>query len=454
MKLQLYKVNNRYTFVVGKFSSLRHFLLCADIKPSYKYAWEAYRDAHKLYHTQYSHIEALQKFAVDDLKVDDLSAETVEQSAEKMILDHYSKILEIMVNRTKSFRDEEDKELVYGEIKAIVSGILKVKENLENEDDKEKVNSVLSEFRSIVQEKFSKLLAKDKEKMEKEKSEDPPSIPQLSEEIVPTDEPSPEQLPITPMAKAQIDKIIQYGSTNIDDIRNEVLEEYAERVCKSIEKRHPDAICKIDYESGTFRVSVNDNSILRISVNDDLIVEDIEPEGELSKAFPLHSLEFYQKYWKPIVEKLGHCLSRDLGMIICPAKSSLPDIPNSFPVSVKVMGLDVEDKNEKPFELSFSGEKPTWMLKKAKFAKEAIRQIKPSRYTEEDFIMGQPQRVICIDPNQPTLNGQIGEVKQVLPLEDHIEVDVDFGGVIVRLTEDQFRKVDEITKSDEISPNT
>jgi len=453
MKLHLYKVNNRYAFSVGKFSSTHHFPILPDIKPTYQYAWEAYRDAKKLYRKQHIHLDMLQKTAVDDLAIDDLSF-TQESSAEQMILNHYSKIFAAMVERIKAFKDEEDKELAYEEIKGVVSSILKVKENLEKDSDKEKIDSILGDFRGMVKENFPKLLAKDKAEMEKSKESSPeeapevPSIPDATSGGIDNELGglSLNEPPIMPMAQDnKIDQIIRYASNNLSDIRSDVLDEYAERVCKSIEKSHPDAVCKIDYKDGTFKVSEGENEpILKISVNEDLLIDSIEPSGDLSSGFPLHSLEFYQKYWKPIIEKVGHYLSKDLGVIICTAKSSLPDIPNSFPKAVKVMGWNIKEKEERPFEVHFCGEKPTWILKKVDFVKEAVRKITPSKYTEEDFIRGQPRRVKCIDTNQPSIIGKIGEVKQVIPLMDHIEIDVDFGGVIVRLTENQFEFADEI----------
>ena len=459
MKLQLYSVDDRYSFAVGKFSSVHHYVLCPNINPTYQYAWEAYRDAHKMFRKQYFHIEALQKTAADDLAVTDLASEIHEVSAEEMIVDHFTKIFELTVERTKAFKDEKDKELAYGELKAAVTGLLQVQENLEVDSDKIKLDDVLKKFRELAQSKFSKLLSKDKAEMEKKENEpDVPPVPEGMPVEPPMTEPMGDPmgegaLPMTPVANVgQIDAIMRYGMCNINDIRTEVLDEYAERICKCIEKTHPDAICKIDYDDGTFKISqAKGGTLLKVTVNKDLHLQDIEPASELSNAFPLHSLEFYQKYWKPIVENVGHCLSRDLGMIICPAKSSLPDIPNSFPTTVKVMGWSVKDKDEKPFEMYFGGEDPTWRIKKFTKTEEtkddvvtAKRKVRPSKYTEEDFIQGQPRRVQCIDPNLKSILGKVGEVEQVIPLKDHIEVDVNFGRLTVRLTENQIELIDEV----------
>lgn len=465
MKLQLYSVNDRYAFAVGKFSSLSHFWLCPDIKPTYKYAWEAYRDAHRLFQHQRIHIDVMEKIAgdasiddlsssADDLAVSDM-ASTQEVSAEQMIIGHYSTIFAAIENKCKSFKDEKDKELAYKEVKGIVGGLLKVKESLEKGEDKSKIEKVLDDFRRLVHEKFPKLLAKDKEEMEREKKNPkappaPPVPPNAEGGEMPPDmgqqgqQGAAPELPMMPMA--QVDAILKYGSNMLGDIRTEMLDEYAERVCRCIEKHHPNAICKIDYDGGVFNISsATEGSLLRVAVNDDLQLQDIEPYAGLSSAFPIHSLEFYQKYWKPIVERVGHCLSRDLGIMICPSKSTLPDIPNEFPYSVKVSGWSVKDQAERPFEVCFSGENPTWMLRSVDFIKEAATaKPKPSRFTEEDFIRGQPRRVQCIDENLQSIYGKIGEVVQVIPLQDHIEVDVDFGRLVVRLTESQIKLIDEI----------
>lgn len=450
MKLQLYKVNNRYAFAIGKFSSLSHFYLCPDIKPSYQYAWQAYRDAKRLHKYQFAHIDAIQRLSADDLSISDVAVSS-EISAEDMLMGHYSKIFEMMANRTKSFKNEKDKEIAYGEVKAIVSGILKVKENLDKDSDRKKIESVLSDFRKLVQEKFPKLLAKDKAEMEKKKEEPPPAPPTPAEDpnaatsAQPPVEAPEGQLPMMPTA--QVDAIMKYAASNtVDDVRDEVLDEYSERVCEAIEKLHPDAICKIDYDNGTFKITkASGEPLLRVFVNSDLNIEDIEPDSELSRAIPLHSIEFYQKYWKPIVEKVGHCLIKGLNILLCPAKSSLPDIPKDIPHKTELRGWNVKDSSEQSFELHFAeGDNPTWKFKPSDMVKEATRKIRPSKYTEEDFIKGQPRRVKCIDPNLKSVLGKIGEVVQIIPLQDHIELDVDFGRLVVRLTEHQIELMDEI----------
>lgn len=445
MKLQVLKINDRYAFAVGNFFSPTHFFLCSGIKSSYKYAWEAYRDAKWLFNKNYSHIEALQKTASDDLIVSDM-ASTSETSAEDMLMGHYSKILDIMMERCKSFKDKQDKEIAYGEVKSIVSGILKVKENMEKDEDKKKLDGVLDKFRKLVREKFSQLLAKDKAEMEKNKNADD-AIPVASEPPAPpgtpeTMEQSESSLPIMPTA--QVDSIIKYACVMEEDVQTVLAKEYSERICHAIEKKHPDAICKIDSGNRIIKVvGSNDNPLIRITINDNMHVSNIEPEGDLAKAFPLHSVEFYQKYWKPIVEKLGHYMIRDMGLLVCPSKSSLPDIPSSMPESIQLMGWSIDDKKEKAFDISFSGEKPSWMFKGNKnVVKEAKRTIRPSKYTEDDFIKGQPRRVQCIDPNLKSILGKIGEVKKVIPLVDHLELEIDFGRLLVRLTENQIELID------------
>jgi len=447
MKLKIYSIASRYAFSLDRFFSPIHFFLCPNIKSSYKYAWEAYRDAKKLASKLPTQILAMEKLSRED----EGSSGVSEISAEEMLFSSNDQVLKLMVEKSKGFKDEEDRKAVYEEIKSIVTGILKMKEDLEDGKHKDEIDRQLGGFKKLVREKFSDLLSKDKMELEKEEKEkENPPISHEMEELggleglesltapIEGDPGVPGVPPIgQPMAMSQFTNIMMRTSSLDSDVKESLMDEYAIRACRAIEKKHPDAICKIDSNRGVLKITkATGEPLLKVCVNDNMNVYSIEPEGDLSKAYPLYSIEFYQKYWKPMVEKIGHYFISDMDTLMCPSKSALPDIPNQFPSSVQMIGWQVKSSKENPFELRFCGDKPSWGFKKSELKKEAA--TRPSKYTEDDFLRNQPSRVQCIDPKLKSLEGKIGEVVQVVPLEDHIELDVNFGRVVVRLTESQI----------------
>ncbi len=53
-----------------------------------------------------------------------------------------------------------------------------------------------------------------------------------------------------------------------DNFEKEMLEEYAERACKTIESSHPNSICDIDEENREIIISENGSPILCLKVSE------------------------------------------------------------------------------------------------------------------------------------------------------------------------------------------
>jgi hypothetical protein len=82
-----------------------------------------------------------------------------------------------------------------------------------------------------------------------------------------------------------------------------------------------------------------------------------------------------------------------------------------------------------------------WFFEKGEKIKKIKKEAKVSRYTEEDFIRNAPARVQCVDPALNSIYGKFGEVVEIVPLETGLELDINFGRHIVRLTEAQIEIV-------------
>jgi hypothetical protein len=236
------------------------------------------------------------------------------------------------------------------------------------------------------------------------------------------------------------------------DAAEELLYTYGEKVCQAVKQYHPASICFVDCDKDGGEVIVREmpenfdgddaecyRDILRVRVNEKFVVDSIIPCGDLAEIYPIYSVEFYQKYWKPIVESIGHFHIEDASMLILPTKAKLPDIPKGDE-TYTIEGWGTEDGQPETVDISFRGSKPIWIFEASKTTKTAGVQ---SKYTEQDYLNALVQ---CIDPELESINGRTGAVIQVIPASDFVELDVDFGrGLgVVRLTERQVEIVNEV----------
>jgi hypothetical protein len=402
MKISLKRTSGRYGFDILTdldkviYSSDRHYFLTPSIKSSYKYAWQACKDAWKLALKRPHHIIA--RYDLED-------PSTVEVSAESMLTTHYVTVLRDMRIRAKGIGHKKDeREELYNEIKMVITELKAVQEQMTSAKEKNKIIKILKQYELLIQKYFQ--LEKQKDKQE---------------------------APLSP----KIASIVEPESEIDTELIGNVLDTYAEKACKAIQDKHDDAYYAIAPNNKEITIYNFDNSpLLKLKVNDNLSVESIIPVGELYKNYPLHSVNFYQKYWKPIAESLGHFYASNSNLLLKIDSTTLPDTPKSDE-SYPIEGWDTKEKKDSNINISFKGEKPTWVLKQVKNVKLAQQE---SKYTEQDYMNS---IVKCIDPNLKSINGRSGTVIQVIPTENMVEIDVDFGrGLdVVRLTEKQIEIV-------------
>ena len=431
MKLRIYKTNNRYAFSLDGFSSVHHHIIFPDVQPTYQYAWQAMRDAKKIYKTREASIALFRqrRYAVEDLAKPVIA----EPDPEHLLLGHYQTMLSEMSKKSMGIDDntEEEKKMTYLMIKSQVEDLLRIQDNVKEDRVKDKINKLINGYRKIVQEHFSSYLAQDKK--EKESVDNVPPEAQM---------PAPPQSPESATPPTNNLTMASKKIVLTDDELVELMEHYGNRVCAVIAKHHPDAVCKIFPEKGSMKILGLDkgSELLDIHMNDRFTVDNIIPCSDLAGTFPSYSPHFYQRYWKPIVEALGHFFLEELEALVLPEKRALPDMPNGSG-DFSITGWHPNQLQEIPMSLSFKDKTPMWMLAKSeKIVKTA------NEYTEEDFLRTQPTRLRCIDSKLSSLYGKIGEMVQLIPLNSGVgfEVDVNFGRKIVRLSKDQVEIVNDI----------
>lgn len=447
MKLKLYSSNNKYAFCIDGFSSRHHSSLSSGCQETYQYAWEAYRFAKTLGAKHKYHIEAMKnkRYAIEDLT----KPVTIDIDAEEMLGEHYQTIFNIIEQKSEGLeKDEDQREIVYGEIKSVVDEVLKIQEELENKKVETQISSIMSKFRHLVHAKFHDLLQKDI----KEQKDNPPQEAPVPASPPPADpsqaEPPPDNTSLQEASDNAIGansfiKVIKTSANKNTTVetKEDLFDEYGTRVCKAIEKKHPDAICKIDLDSNHLNIieAKTGDLILRVGLNNDLNVEEIIPFGSVSSIFPANSFEFYQRYWKPIVESVGHFFVKEASTILQANNISFPDIPNKRSASYTLRGLKSDGSVDLWFK--YQGESLWGFSKSAQKVTQQPQDSKDAKktYTEDDFIVGSPKEVMCIDQALKSIYGKTGQVVRVIPLQTHIEVDVDFGRAIMRLTGDQIK---------------
>jgi len=409
MKIYLKRINDGFGFNMaedtGKIvcSSAIHYFLVPFLKSSYKYAWEACRDAWKLANKYPYHVSGFRTAAYDMEQ-----PVIVDVSAEQMITDHYLYILRNLRIKAKSGGTSEERKKVFKEIMMVIKELYAVREKMTEPKEKNKINQILKKYQSLIQKYFQK------EQQEEQKEIETTKVASVVE---------PEY---------EKDEVVDA------ELIGNVLDTYAEKICLAIQDRHEDIYYGVNPNNKEITIYDFSNiPLLKIKVNEHLNVESIIPVGKLYDICPSHSVVFYQRYWKPIVESLGHFCLGNPSILLKIDNESLPDVPQnnqSYPIE----GWNCKDRKNEQIDISFKGEKPIWVIEPSKNIKTA--QKHPSKYTEQDYVSA---IVKCIDPQLKSINGRTGTVEQVIPTENMIEIDVNFGrGLgVVRLTEPQIQIV-------------
>jgi len=419
MNINIKNINDYYCFDILDqdrviFSSNSHFYLIPFLKSGYKYAWEAARDAWKMSLGCPYHIESFLKTAKYDLEPPMIT----DVSAEQMLVNHYFNIFRNLRVKSRGIgKDKEDREKVYKEIKMVISEMKNIVEKITNESDKKKINKIISKHRGLLEKYFKSEMVGDKEENISQKPQDVNS----------------DGLPMP--------KIASFISRDILDVSLviSVLDEYAQRACFAIQELHKD--CYYVVANNKEQINIIDFSnepIISIGVNEFMNISSIVPKGNLVKINPIHSVLFYQKYFKSIVDSIGHfCIGNQI--LITTANKYLPDFSKGNSRNI-IYGWDIDKKCPCQIYISFRGEEPIWFFEQKEENKFASSESNVSRYSEKEYLNS---IVKCKDKNLESIYGRTGAVLQVMPHSDIIEIDVDFGrGLgVVRLTEKQVEIV-------------
>ncbi len=391
------------------------------------------------------------KIAVEDLT----KPLILDVSAEEMFEERYAKYLRDLELKAKgSVDDPKEAEKVYREIKMVLGELEKMRDGLK---DKKAVDNFRLKFEGILKKYFGRKYAKEKaEEREKEgkdkEGQDETSENQLVAQPPPSMSSGPSTSTISPSAlnKVYFKKIMSFTNPQLytpeqildEDTKKEILENYAQNAVGAVNHKHKSLKYILDIPNSEIKITDSDMVIIKIKTNEHLNVTNVIPVGMLCRIYPYHSVEFYQKYWKPIVESIGHFCIGNPPILLAVNKTTLPDVPKNCNASYVLNSWNTAKREKEKIALSFKGERPIWIFEKAPESEDTIKlaQQSTSKYVETDYLNA---IVKCIDPSLKSLLNRTGAAIQVIPSTDIIEIDVDFGrGLgIVRLTEKQIEIV-------------
>lgn len=382
MNIKIYRVKNGYRFSIGG----------KEINENGK----GYPSFHKAVSTARFLNQKISSF-------EDLSKPIYEdEEGEQMYIDHCWRMLRSMSEKIVGIEDapKEDREKVYEFLKLSVKDVLSAKEKL-SDNSKRDIRKILNKYREIAQSKFQDFLYRDKKEKE--------------------------------LSSQSINSLNKFSSrmTINDQEMEEILDHYGVKVCDILSGLHelPIHICDPFKKKIKIISAKNGDELIDLSFNEKINLCKIEP-GKI--ILPIHSPFFYQRYWKPIVECVGHFYMDDYDLLIIPEMDSLPDIPDDEGCC-NIKGWCPNQIKSIPVSFHFNCNDDGFWKISVSDNKDDI-----SKLSSVDV----RSRVMCVD-ERLNIHGKIGEVVQVIPINEGygFELDVNFGRKIVRLHQNQIKQI-------------
>lgn len=443
MKLNINKINDQYFFEIDEFSSLKHFYLSNLVKSTYKTPHESYASALRFMKKGSIHLETLNVYS-ENLFGKELDITYSNDSAEEIMLNHYVQVINVIKDKSEDNKDLKDdeaefrdkKKLTYEEIKIVVQELLAIKKMIQEDDIEsndtyiKRVDELIAELKEITNQYYKNFLQKDIEERGGQ-DEVVGGMEEMDMEMEEMDMGGTE-FPQLAMTSEKFNKFAEIDCNNKigEDALEELLIEYGERACSALNKKHPNCIFKIKRD--------NSISIYDLKNGEEYLILQVNDYGNLEKIIPgknnfysLHSSYFYQKYWKPVVTRIGHIYLEDHKSLIVPSKSILPDHPKvkSKEISESLEVWDTENKEFKVIDISFSNPSdPCWIFK---------TNIKKKASNES--LKGMAFR--AIDPELESIFNKVGYLEEYYDFVSGPELAINFGRNIVRLTPQQIERV-------------
>jgi len=462
MNINIITTNNKFSFDIGDqgkcvFACVSDGVAIPSVEPFYENAWEACSAARKFVQKYPFHLMHKNAYEVNDASSGYAEGEglATDKTPSEFLTEHYTKILKKLSLELRN-PSPEDKKLFHMSLTSFIMELANLYQTNTKAGRKEESAAaivLLKNYKKLLNSKFAGKMAD-------------VDMQSLNQQLNPQEEGADAGGGLPGMASRKTLIVTSSGDVLEKRIDNEtikeLLEDYATHACEAIQDTNNTSY-GIERDEDHCYINIFDLSdqgsvdkILVIRVNKLFNVDSIIPVGKLNKIYPYHSVYFYQQYWKPIVDNIGHFYLADTDSLILAAKNEMPDLPKDDD-SYGLEAWDVSSGKIEHIDISFK-DGDIWYFGGSNVKKEAsLNKETLLRYAEQEYLQG--AMVMCIDEDQPDLFGEKGQVMQVISLTDTIEVDVKFinsgnidnkiqkdkkienpiAGHIVRLSKEQLR---------------
>ena len=397
MFIRVATAGERYAFVVGEdpksplaacFCSNRDHYLVRGLPRDYRTFAEAHVYAQRLIDHFPSLIAAkhlLQKTA-DDPQADFVS--------------HYGKVVDSLTLRLQTIldldRDVEPRlQQFVDELDAVKNEITSAQSLVDPGDNAKILNDILEDL--------DKLKAEAEAKLPLETPEAPtPPLLDATGQPVPVAQPAQPPLPFSVPQSSLPSVEASAKTTDATLDGNAILRAFSEAATMALVPQHPTAYLRLithdpALEVSTAAIADGNQDVCLLKFDEHLMLCGVLP-GPAAPAY--HTAEFFDHYWEPVVDAVGHIKDGDRVVVA-----------HVSPMTRCSQWGGFVDETAAQFAVDFPTERRTWILKIA-----AQQEVQVTN-----------EMVRCTDRNLPSLFGRTGTKLAEEPHADYIELLVDFG---------------------------
>jgi len=328
-------------------------------------------------------------------------------------------VLDGLLMQIKGAKDHEKLDKLDALIKSIdqvIKGAKSVKNELHSDSKIDRVDEILGKLKVI-----QKATHKVRDEIAPTKPEEP-AAPGATGEPPQNTPQSPQDVQPHPQTA-----LSPFASKKSLPFAKDCLKAFGEASAQAIEASHNESYLKsIEKDaSGDYIVTIAspEKELCVLNFNSDLLLNGIYPSDAISKQSSYHSLDFYERYWEPIVNAVGHFFMNGIVMSPHHAQSSRR----------KISGWNLNKKKSTVVNLTLpnkSSNHKTWMLKQA-----------------EESNPWENAQVRCLK-KLPTYYQRTGNVQSVIPRGSYLDINVDFGrGLgVVTMTDSDLEKITDLQK--------
>ena len=420
MFITISKSNDRYGFIIGDdpsdpsstfITSRNDAILIPGAESTYATFREAHAHAAQVVE-QYSSLILCRKAAM--AKYAELGDPKIGLSPEDSAvatLEEQPDFLDGILSRIKGMHEHERAEKLDALLKSVsqsLQGVTALLKEVHSEEGKERLENVKNRLKVV------------KKSTERERNKFTPKAPEA---------PAPSaQPPLQPAQPAQ--PLSPYTSQKASlQFAKGCLQAFGEAAAQSIDTSHGESYLKyIEQNEDGYRILIADQrqDLCVLHFSNDLLLTSVLPSNSIMKHAAYHSKDFFERYWEPIVQAVGHYLSQNVVLVPGHIQSQRRKIAGWNLASKKITSVALTI----PALSKTSQTSQTWTIHQAVGAEPAEPQ-------------GWEKAQVRCTKQLPSYYQRTGIVQSVINRGSYLDINVDFGrGLgIVTMTDNDLEKI-------------